>query len=490
MKKINRILAIAGFAGAAVLGTTSCEDKLNALPSQEVVYENLIYDSNSAEVALNGVYYSYALCSEDYNGVKCAGNPMYTEILPSYFAGTLTSDNWWGEMLEPGASSDDNVNYLWTTIYNRFVSSNYVIEGVEGVDSKLFSGNRKNEIIAEARTIRAIGHYNALLYFGYSWDINSQYGAILRDKVMSVSNVPAGRATVKETYNSILADLDFAIANASDNCSNYRFSKWFAEGMKAKVLLHRGQEGDYAEAAKLCKDIIDNGPYELEGNTMDIYRTKGLKSKEIIFAIKPKTEQSTVMEGYYTYSNDMFNLIPAVAGLYADTDTRKADIEQEQEVVDNAMVVMSDGLALNLRHYTLDQIDNYDLDEVAETMVEMRLSEIYLMYAEALIRLNKVSEAMPFVKEVEMHAGVTDFTSFDAIDSADAAMAELFNEFIRNFVCESGVDAAVMLRFPKNLVQTVSSKFEKEEYYILPIPTEEFDANSGLDRIADQNPGY
>lgn len=490
MKKINLILAVAGMAGVTILGTTSCDDKLNALPSQEVVYENLIYDSNSAEVALNGVYYSYALCSEDYNGIKCAGNPMYTDILPSFFAGTMTSDNWWGEMLEPGASSDENVNYLWTTIYNRFVSSNYVIEATEKLDSKIFKGNRKNEIIAEARTIRAIGHYNALLYFGYSWDIDSPYGAVLRDKVMSVSAIPAGRASVMDTYNSILADLDYAIENASDNCSNYRFSKWFAEGFKAKVLLHRGQEGDYAEAARLCSDIIENGPYELEGNTMDIYRTLGLDSKEIIFAIKPKPEQATVMDGFYTYSNDMFNLTPAVAALYARTDTRKADAAMSQDTVDAATVVMADGLALYLRHYTMEQIDNCDVNAISETMVEMRLSEIYLLCAEALLRQNMVDEALPLIKDVEMHAGVTDFTAFDAISSTDGAMEELFKEFVRNFVGESGIDAAVMLRFPKNLVQTVSSKFETEEYYILPIPTEEFDANSGLDRIKDQNPGY
>lgn len=56
MKQV--IIYILSFLG--ILSQMSCDDQLNALPTQSKVEGNVIVDQKSAEVALNGVYYCFS----------------------------------------------------------------------------------------------------------------------------------------------------------------------------------------------------------------------------------------------------------------------------------------------------------------------------------------------------------------------------------------------------------------------------------------------
>lgn len=146
-----------------------------------------------------------------------------------------------------------------------------------------------------------MSHSNLLRYFGYSWDLDSPYGVILRTAPSTVSNIAAPRASVKDSYDCILEDCDYAIANGPDANPNYYTNKWVAKGLKARVLMMRGSGDDYQKAAELCADIINNGPYEFEENTTDIFHVKGLNSKEVMFGIKPKPNQTSVQRSYYAF---------------------------------------------------------------------------------------------------------------------------------------------------------------------------------------------
>lgn len=484
MKTIN--IGIISFAGALIALaslSTSCEKQLGALPGQSKVYENLVNSQQTAEVALNGAYAAHAFAGQDYDEVDCAGNAGFTEIYPAYFAGIIESENYYGDMFVRGASASSDALSMWMACYQQFNATNFVIAAVEATADDKFSGNRKKEILAEARLLRAMGHINVLKYFGYSWDYNSPYGIILRTEPTSVRTSNKARSSVKETYEFILDDIDFAIKYAPETNSNCYVNKWVAKGLKSRVLLMRGQGTDYADAAALCDDIIKNGPYELEGNLVDIYRTKGLDSKEVMFGIQPKANQSMTITSIYMYGFDLYTIKSSVFNLFASTDTRVGTMVSEQSDKYGSYLVQN-------RHYAPGQEEGSPTT-VGETLVEMRLSEIYLMRAEALLRVgSELNVAKSLIKEVETHAGVTDFTAFDALSTKDALMAELFNENIRNFFCEAGIEAGVMLRFPNNLVSAISDRFPKPAYYVLPIPEEEFEYNSALDKSKDQNPEY
>ena len=65
---------------------------------------------------------------------------------------------------------------------------------MEALSSTLFTGNRKAEIIAEAKLMRAYGHYNLLRYFCRFDDTESEYGALIRDEFVTTNNIAKSRA--------------------------------------------------------------------------------------------------------------------------------------------------------------------------------------------------------------------------------------------------------------------------------------------------------
>ena len=481
MKKIYAFIQISVLIAAAA-AVTSCDKQLNAIPGQSKVYENLIVDAPSAEVALNGAYYSYALCSPDYYGVESTGNPIYTEILPASFCGLIyDEDN--GDLLVHGQSAGAYVDYMWTTYYGQLTAANYVIAAVSAADDKLFAGNRKKEIIAEAKTLRALIHTTLFKMFGYTWDINSKYGIILRNDATAIGNVNEPRSTVKDTYDSIIADLDDAIANAPDANPNYYVNKNVAKLAKARVLMMRGQNGDYADAVTLCRQIIGSGTYALEAKTTDIFHKLGLDSKEVIFGIKPKPGQSAVRKAYHTASSwNQFWFYDNFVNLFAESDLRHSEI----------MAYDNDGYNtgyIPLKHYTMDgkSVSN----TAGETRFIMRLSEAYMLEAEGILRsTGDVAAAKALVKTVEEAAGVTDFTAFDAISTKDALLEEIFKEGLRNFHTEDAIELTYMLRFPESLVQSIHSQYSQRAFYVLPIPDSEFEYNTALSKSTDQNPEF
>lgn len=478
MKKINTYLAVGGWLLASLV-SFSCDDKLSALPSQSKVDDNLIVDQKSAEYALNGIYYMYAQCGTDYYDVLSTGCCSIQEINPASFAGVITFYQGASE-LELHSVTPDNylASGLWSTFYSQLAAANGVIKQMEKAPEDWFVANRKAEILAEARFMRALVHYQLLRWFAYYWDVESPYGVLLRTDAVLTSNIPQNRSTVKESYTCILDDLEYAINHIVEENPNHYANVWVAKGLKARVLMMRGQGNDYADAANLTFDIIEHGPYELENNLRDIFHEKGLDSKEIMFGIKPKDGQTDVFEAYYYRSisnyypteklDSIFRLIP--------DDTRKDWLFKP--VGENANILLC-------KHIHPEKMQ---ADMVEESQYQMRLTEMYLLRAEALVRSNgDRGEARRLLKEVLSHSGITDYTVVDNAASDEDLLKEIFYETLRNLFCESGRELEIMMRMPESVVYDFSGVWRDKAHAVLPIPAEEFKNNKLL---KEQNPGY
>lgn len=112
-------------------------------------------------------------------------------------------------------ANDYSVANLWSGSYKIINAANGVIKQIAEVDDNEFVGDRKNEIIAEARWLRAYGHYNLLRYFAQFYDQKSKYGVLLRKEFVTATNIAQARSSVKASYDCILEDLDFAEAVCS-----------------------------------------------------------------------------------------------------------------------------------------------------------------------------------------------------------------------------------------------------------------------------------
>src|SRR6185312_5640403 len=268
---------------ALLAAYSSCNKQLNEPPKNAKVDINAIVDQQSAQVALNGVYYRFANVTSD-NITDWTTHQVFSGMLTGvlgYAFGAFPEE------------TNDNVNSqysssLWSENYLIINAANGVINGVNKIADNAFTGNRKKEIMAEARFLRAYADFKLLIYFAEWYKPESPYGVLLRDQLSTLSNIPKARSTVAESYKSILDDLDYAIANGPETNPDYYASKWAAMALKMRVLISRGQGQDYTDVISLGNDIIQSGNYSLEANLKDLFYSKGLGSKEVILGIKPQ----------------------------------------------------------------------------------------------------------------------------------------------------------------------------------------------------------
>ena len=487
MNKIKTYLMTGGCLLAMALGT-SCEDRLSALPSQSKVDGNLIVDQQSAEYALNGIYYMYAQCGTDYYDVLSTGCTSTQEIYPANFAGTITyyQGAYMLENHDQMASADDYmVSGLWQTFYSQLAAANGVLEQMEAAPDDWFVGNRKAEIIGEARFMRALIHYQLLRWYAYYWDFDSPYGVLIRTEPVLAGSIAKDRSTVADSYQCIMDDIDFAIDNMVEENPNHYANTWVAKGLKARILMMRGQGTDYADAAALTQDIIENGPYELEPNLRDIFHSKGLESKEVMFGIQPKDGQSDVFEAYYYRGTPQYYPTEALEALF-EGDPRADWLFRYNDGTDYYGNPVEQ---ITICKHINPDIEPYEYNTVEESQYQMRLTEMYLLRAEALVRSGgDRNEAKNLLKTVLSHAGVTDYTSVDNASTDDELLGEIFYETLRNLFCESGRELEIMMRMPKDIVHAFNPVYAiGDETNIFPIPALEFQNNN---QLQEQNPGY
>lgn len=461
-------LIIAMTFTAAVAVQLSCKKELNALPSQAKVEGNAIIDQKSAQVALNGVYLRLAEGGDD------RGTPSILwandhEVQPSVLAGNNRSSNGVSDFEENSSIAADNyiASSMWSNTYTLINAANGVIDQVKILPDQKFLGSKKAEIIAEARLLRAYGHYNLLRYFAQFYDLSSNFGVMLRLEFVNTNNIAKKRNTVKESFDAILSDLDDAIAHAPLNNPNYYGNQWVAKAFKARVLMLRGSAGDYTQVISLTQDIIQHSPYVLENNLKDIFSTKGLTSQEVMLGLVPKPNQVNKSDVYF-YRN---------SAEYVATEYFKDLMTGDPRA---NWVIGTVGT-------TPDGITKYMGPKVEESYA-LRLTEVYLLQAEAIVRSGgNLNDARTLLKTIMGHAGVTNFAAIDNATTPDQLLLEVHQETARNLSFEDGQDWTSLVRLPLATVLQIKPAIVDKNHFILPIPRTEFEKNP---TIGEQNPGY
>ncbi len=450
----------------------SCEKDLNALPPQAKVEGNVIVDQKSAEVAMNGAYSRLAIVGTALS----ANSTTYAlrhEIYPAMLAGWMQYG--FGQIAEYiNATTPAGSTTLWTPKYALLNAANGVVEGVTALEDARFTGARKTEMLAEARFLRAYAHFSLLAYYGEWYNINSPYGVMLRKEALKLSNAAQARSSVKETYDYILQDLDFAISNAADVRPNYYANKTVAKALKIRVLILRGQAADYAEIIRLADEIIGNPTYALEASLRDLVQVKGLTSKEVLLGIVPFPSQVGKRMGYEFVQSSVYLASPQFRKLLENDPRRtwmltKATTSSQASIRDSTYMSKFSGV------------------KVEESYV-LRLTETYLLKAEAIVRSGgSLVDARTLLKTVMAKAGVTDFSAIDNANTPALMLIEIYKEFSRNLVAEDGVEWLSLLRLPFETVKQLRPTITEQKQYILPVPFTEFQLNP---IFGEQNPGY
>lgn len=426
----------------------SCDDALDVQPENYLFEEQLVTDNSSAQTSLLGAYTQ--LNSLFIN--------QYPEILPALMDGTLRTTTT-GIFIESSLNSFDptssTLEFFYRTPYYVANSANATLKNV--ADNGEVSETEQERILGEAYFLRAFSHLQTLRYHSQFYDLSSDYGILIRDELSTFGNREKKRATVQESYDFILNDLNECIDRNVPFTSNYFASAIAAKAYKANVLLYMGGDSNYTEAINLVDEVITSGDIELESNFEDVF-VNGVDNSEVIFARTNDGQSSKSVYFYQTISKASTWLID-----FLEDDPRATYTFTASSAKINKVYLTS----------IPGGPTNY-----------MRLAEVYLIKAECQARLNLLTEAEATLNIIRNRAynGAAPVLVYT---TQEELLDLIFDEYIRELCFEAGTVWTTAIRYGK--VEELKPDVTSSNQYIMPIPLLELQTNS---LFGDQNPGY
>lgn len=465
------------FIGALAIFLSSCEKFITQDPQYLLTPEVAVTDEASAKGLLNGAY--AGVSTNDWTARFTGGfssmlglinynNSAYT------FNMTATGDN----------------EALWKAFYVAINNANAAIEGITPLtDDKFSSAQIKKQMIGEAHGLRAFAHLYTMWYFGRWFDQpESNFGIIYRDKLSELSNVYQPRLTVKDSYAKIIADFDYAIANAPSFTSNKRFSKPLAKALKAKLLLNRGWATDYADALVLVNEAITESlaaGVKLEPTLGDLYQNSW-DSKELLFCrYREKTDD--VISAYnftygYNYATLGISTFPGAAIISTDPRHSQGWGNVKSPIAGNNTVKWAPKKLARLGRQAGGDNDKY-------TTYYLRLTELYLMKAELLQKTgSSFAIAMEPINYIRNRSGLAPLSVSTKVDFEKTLFSEILNELN----LENEADWMSSLRLKNANGTFILQDFRgpsvvlDQNKFVWPIPTSEMKFN----KLIAQNTGY
>lgn len=454
-RKIVTIFTLTG------LLTTSC-DIINVTdvdPVYQVSEDKVITNIDQAQTVLYGVYGSL---------VKGLDYIVYMPSVTSLMGTTMKPGIWGGGSENAFFINDVNpdnsyLELMYSKMYFLINNANHVITKTELLNTE---DSRKEEIIAEAKFLRAQAHFYLLRLFGEFFDTNSTFGIVL--KTMPISNADAQpRASVAETYELILEDLDYAISHAPDFSSTFYVSKIAAKALKSKVALY---QKDYSTAASLAREVLDSDERELEESYADIFTKKVVSPNEVIF--------QTPFDNLNNRNNKAFML-----RVYFELSDEYVALMENDARYGAAVAVTSAG---SIRNNKFNGATYNGVPLTADTEYFLRLDEIYLIYAEAILRAETDVEASRLALNVIRERSVNPLVT-------TAVPSELLEairiEKILELGAESGEEWFNIVRFHKEGDININDfkELSSETRLILPLPIQTVELSNN---VVKQNSGY
>lgn len=454
---------------AISLAFTSC-DIVNPLddlePKYQLVEENTYTDAGKVEAAMNGIYAGWRMTGTWYH----PGNIMALSGNYKYIYGNDYDTN----NVQP---DERNNKSAYSSYYQMIQRSSFLIDNLKG-EKEIASLNddRRLEIEGEARLSRAMCHFALLEQYGQFYDMNSKFGIVTRSAASREMETPA-RNTVNEVYDVIIEDLDFAIANAPASSVHYKFSQTVAKAWKAKVLLYMGE---YANAATMALDVMADSNYALEATYPDIF-SKGYNSQEVLFSplMKAWTEHTSVLVGNYYIVGNIKTI--------ADNEATGAGDDVTGVGYDSRYAFTHiEGVSMGKPNQKYAFRPSGTGDQ-ANSLYNMRMAEVYLIYAEAKARSASGvdAEALAKLNAIRMRAGMSVKSPATKAELLEAIRIEKALE-LHNEMGQPWFDMVRYHKLGDINIFSIKSTITTDDQLILPIPKSALAGNN----VLDQNPGY
>ncbi|WP_386104622.1 RagB/SusD family nutrient uptake outer membrane protein [Tenacibaculum geojense] len=520
----------------AMFSMVSCTKDLNITPNddQSVLSEEFFENENAYRDLIAGVYANFALTgidgpeSSNIQGLD-AGTSQYGRVL--LYLQTLSADQMvWSYENDPGTREIQR--NIWTAqnplligMFGRASASvafanNFLRESTEEkLNQRNISDEIRNEVVkyrAEARLLRALSYYHLMDLFGKAPMVTEN------DPLTNYTPPQAERAELFSFIESELLDIEADLANPLQN-EHGRADKAAAWMILAKIYLNAEVyigENKYTECITYCNKIASGGHMlatDYLHNFMADNDTNSARN-EIIFPL--------VSDGVYTQNygpttvlingqvgsleengenlgvgapgwggairvrRELANLFNGSA---FNNDTRNTLITADRDAIITDIADKDQG-------YVLEKYSNKTSDgEIGsdQTFVDtdfplFRLADVYLMYAEAVVRGGSggsMAQAVDYVNMLRNRAN-----NPEAIDETGLTLDFILDERARELHWEAH-RRQDLIRFGKFVGGNYNWTWKgnasngisiPNHFNVYPIPNPSRASNPNL----TQNPGY
>ncbi|RQO65222.1 RagB/SusD family nutrient uptake outer membrane protein [Pedobacter sp. KBW06] len=392
-----------------MVAASSCK-KLSSLPSDAISTETLVNTSEGLTNALNG---AYALFKDhiEFNG-KVDNNNMYLRQFyhltdfasDDIVCGQVTTDPLYYSFSLDHSPAQANSRYYWYLSYKIITGVNTVIDAVEKSGK---NDAATNQLLGECYFLRAFCHFNLVRLFGkpYSVDPNSP-GIILRTNLSDPSK--KARSTVKEVYDSVLADAEKAAGLMTRSRGVQYASQEAAWSLLARVNLYKE---DNAKAIEYADKVINSGKFSLA--TKAAYPklfANATTSTETIFCIA-----FTVVDDYGKFGS-IASMIYSDGNSgwgeeYASSSIRAAMSAHPEDVRWSYIVPLKDGAGVvqkknGIEVYYISKFSFQDNLPNLSSPIMFRIAEMYLIRAEAKAKTGADAAALDDVDLIRKNRGL------------------------------------------------------------------------------------
>ncbi len=462
MKKLLYILLMSLAAGAC--------DILDQAPSEQLPTGSAIQTIDDLQNAVNGVYY---IASYGDNGTLGSELAIYADLKGGDVKQIGTSSQIASRIANSAITPAESYPFYYY-LYCAIANVNKALEQgakLEGAETHL----------AELYALRGWLHFELARVFApipTAENPDNKMGIVYADEVYETTHI-AARNSLEETYAKIVADLTKAIDMGKDDAAYQKkntghMNYWAALGMRARAYLYWGKN---AEALADCKEIIANSGLSLYAiaDYTSVWGRSG--STEMLMEILQTDDYNAqrYAPGYYTspegyaecaMTDDFFAFLTADA-----KDVRAKMVEQQ-----------NDSKGANTGYYPLKYPGNAGCAKPLYTnnIKVMRLSEIYLIAAEAALKAGTDTPASYINdlrrKRIEGYA-----------DVASVTLDDILNERRKELFAENHA-AFDQWRNQRDVVKSATSKISCTDFRtVTPIPIDEILLS---DKLLVQNPGW
>lgn len=383
---------------------------------------------------------------------------LYTDELNYFRADSQTDNTFYNHTVLPNNSG---VASLWDNSYALIYGVNAIIEGLE---KSPLPDDEKDNFLGEALFLRAYLHFYLAQLFG---DI-----PYIKTTDYTV-NASVSRMSLEVVYNEMEDDLITAknlLPDMDNSGEKLRVSSGVATAMLAKLYLltHR-----WDKAFEYSNNTISSGLYFWESDLNQVFLKD---SPSTIWQLKPEFEGSGTKEG----ETFIFDFGPPY--LYALTDMFMSGFETGDLRRDVWTREISDGSESWFHPYKYKQ--NMFEGSSTEYSILFRLSEQYLIRAEASLYLGNFQEAKNDINTIRLRAGLQPTSA----NSQDDILKEIMQQRRYELFTEQGNRWFDLKR--TGLANQVLSPIKtgwKTTDILFPIPQKELLLNPNLN---PQNSGY